>query len=79
MPFQMGSFMQMLPLLMAMGGGNPGGRMVGFQLRMVMLMIEIWIDYLASMQDFMERTLERLAEFGAGDLHGDDADDGDDW
>lgn len=79
MPFQMGSFMQMLPLLMAMGGGNPGGRMVGFQLKIVMLMIEIWIDYLASMQDFMERTLERLMEFSNGDSHDDDADDGDDW
>lgn len=76
----MGSFMQMLPLLMAMGGGNPGQRMMGFQLRIVMLMIEIWIDYLAAMQDFMERTLERLAEFSdGGDSHGDDADDADDW
>ncbi|WP_152426872.1 hypothetical protein [Paramagnetospirillum caucaseum] len=76
----MGTFMQMLPLLMAMGGSNPGQRVAGFQLRLAMLMIEIWIDYLASMQDFMERTLERLADLAdGGSLFGDEPDDGEDW
>jgi hypothetical protein len=85
MPFQMGNFMQMLPLLLAMGGGNPAQGMAGMQVRIAMLMIEIWIDYLGSMMEFLERTLERLASLGDGGLlfggGGDDEDDqdGDDW
>ena len=82
MPFQMGTFMQMLPLLMAMGGNMPGKRLAGMQLRIAMMMIEIWIDYLAAMQDFMEQTLKRLMDLGDGGfLFGeeddDDADDDD--
>ena len=72
--------MQMLPLLLAMGGGNPGQRMLGTQLRVAMLMIEVWIDYLAAMQDFMERTLERLAGMSDGGfMCGEEAEDGEDW
>ncbi len=81
-PFQMGAFMQMLPLLMAMGGAMPGQRMAGAQLRLLMLMVEIWIDYLAAMQEFMERTLDRLRGLSGGRfLFGDDdeADGGTDW
>ena len=81
MPFQMGNFMQMLPLLLAMGGGgNPIQGMAGMQLRLAMLMVEIWIDYLASMMEFLERTLERLAALGDGFQMGDEDDqDDEDW
>lgn len=84
MPFQMGNLMQMLPLLMAMGGGSmPGMNMAGTQIRMIMMAIEIWIDYLAAMQEFLECVLDRLAEFNdGGGLFGggaDGAEDGADW
>lgn len=74
--------MQMLPLLLAMGGGmNPAQGMAGMQLRLAMLMVEIWIDYLASMMEFLERTLERLASLSDGFQFGggDEDHDGDDW
>ena len=83
MPFQMGSFMQMLPLLMAMGNNMPGQKMISVQLRIAMMMVEIWIDYLSMMQEFMERTLKRLMTLSDGysgfDEDDDDEDDESDW
>lgn len=55
-------FMQMLPLMMAMGGGMPGGGMANMQLQMMMWMVETWLDYLSAMQEVFERALDRLRD-----------------
>lgn len=54
--------MQLLPLLMAMGGGGgfPGAGAVNFQLKLLSWMLETWLDYLAAMQEVFERALDRL-------------------
>jgi hypothetical protein len=60
-PFGPQQFMQMLPLMMAMGGGGmPGMGLANTQIQLVMWMVETWIDYLGSMQEVLERALERL-------------------
>ena len=63
-PFSNTQFMQMRPLLMAMGNGGsfPGAGMAGTQIQLLMWMIETWLDYLASLQEVLERALERLQE-----------------
>jgi uncharacterized membrane protein len=72
-------FMQMLPLMMAMGGGMPGGGMVKMQLQLMMWMVETWLDYLSAMQEVFERAFDRLREMelcggfmGGGDQGEDD-------
>ncbi|BAE50752.1 hypothetical protein [Paramagnetospirillum magneticum] len=55
-------FMQMLPLMMAMGGGMPGGGMAKMQLQLMMWMVETWLDYLSAMQEVFERAFDRLRE-----------------
>lgn len=84
-PFSNNQFMQMLPLLMAMGNGAmPGAGMAGTQIQLLMWMIETWLDYLASLQDVLERALERLQEMNlcggwmGGDSDG-DGEDGKEW
>lgn len=74
-------FMQMLPLIMAMGGGMPGGGVAGFQLQIMMWMIETWMDYLAAMQEVFERALGRLRDMsaGAGFMGGAEDDGDEEW
>jgi len=55
-------FMQMLPLMMAMGGGMPGAGMANMQLQLMMWMVETWLDYLSAMQEVFERALDRLRD-----------------
>jgi len=76
-------FMQMLPLLMAMGGGMPGGGMAKMQLQLLMWMVETWLDYLSAMQEVFERAFDRLRDMelcggfmGGG---GDQGEDGKEW
>jgi hypothetical protein len=61
-PFQMSALMQMLPLLLAMGGKMRGPQMTGLRLQLFMLYIEILIDLLGTLQDFLQRTLGRLGD-----------------
>ncbi len=62
-PFPPQQFMQMLPLLMAMGGaGMPGMGLANTQIQLVMWMVETWIDYLSATQEVLERAMERLRE-----------------
>ena len=79
-PFSSNQFMQMLPLLMAMGNGGsfPGAGMAGTQIQLLMWMIETWLDYLASLQDVLERALERLQDLNlCGGWTSDDSGSGD--
>ena len=75
-------FMQMLPLMMAMGGGMPGGGMANMQLQLMMWMVETWLDYLTAMQEVFERALDRLRDMQlcGGFMGGGDQDeDGKEW
>ena len=76
-------FLQLLPLLMAMGGGMRGGGVGNLQLQLMMWMIETWLDYLAAMQEVFERALDRLRDMDVcGGLMGgavDGDDDGKEW
>ncbi|MBI3444519.1 MAG: hypothetical protein HY055_03980 [Magnetospirillum sp.] len=71
--------MQMLPLIMAMGGGMPGGGVANFQLQLMMWAIETWLDYLTAMQEVFERALGRLREMNVcgGFMAADEGDDED--
>lgn len=81
--FNPGQILQMLPLMMAMGGGMPGAGMAQMQLRLMMWALETWLDYLSAMQEVFERALDRLRDMevmggfaGGGEEHGEG---GKDW
>ena len=61
------NLMQMLPLIMAMGGsGMPGMGMSNTQIQLMIWAIETWLDYLAAVQEVFERALDRLHEMNLG-------------
>lgn len=81
--FNPGQLLQLLPLMMAMGGGMPGAGMAHMQLRLLMWALETWLDYLSAMQEVFERALDRLRDMdmmggfaGGGDDRGEG---GKDW
>lgn len=40
--------------------------MAGLQLQLMMLVMEVWLDYLTAMQEVGERALDRLRDLGGG-------------
>jgi hypothetical protein len=78
--FGPGQIMQLLPLILAMGGGRLGGGMAGLQLQLLMWVLEVWLDYLSAMQEVCERALERLQDLDLGGMFGNgQAENDEDW
>ncbi len=78
--FGPGQIMQLLPLILAMGGGRLGGGMAGLQLQLLMWVLEVWLDYLSAMQEVCERALERLQDLDLGGIFGNaQAESDEDW
>lgn len=75
-PFS-GEMLQMLPLMMAMsGGGMPGMNLFHLQMRLMLWMIETWMDYLSAVQEVFDRATAKLREVGL-EAWDDDEDDED--